>query len=201
MILNVIKIFFLYLFRSLIKVLLFFKYKIKYLSYHLVISFYNKKIKVNLLEHQEYLKKLGADLKQLQQELEPSEFLLRALKKANKCQFIVFDTPDQSGFVQFAYGKKKMMTFDFPVPDEDHSHNQYFLQVIGLLSTIGFERDFTLNNKWPKKKYTYTIFDQPDIKDVMAEFEDEYQAASTLTEAIVTKLFNKNVKDLLIMLG
>jgi hypothetical protein len=73
--------------------------------------------------------------------------------------------------------------------------------VIGLLSTIGFERDFTLNNKWPKKKYTYTIFDQPDIKDVMAEFEDEYQAASTLTEAIVTKLFNKNVKDLLIMLG
>jgi hypothetical protein len=200
MILNVIKLVFLYLLKSFFSVYLFFKYKIKYLSYHLVISIANKKLTINLLEHEAYVKKLERDLKQLQDKLELSQFILQALKKANKCQFIIFDTSDKSGFVQFAYGRK-MLTFDFPAPDQDHVNDQYFLQVIGLLSILGFERDFKLNNKWPRKKYTYTIFDQPDFKDVMAEFIDEYQAASRLTELIVTKLFKKNVKDLTIRLG
>lgn len=200
MMLIALRIAFLYLLRLVARVYLFFKYKIKYINYHLVINFSDKKLKIILLEHQEYLQKLKKELKQLQKELEPSEFLLQALKKSHKCKFIIFNTPDKSGFVQFAFGKK-MMTFDFPVPDNQHFHELYFLQVIGLLSTMGFKRDFMLNNKWPKKQYTYTIFEEPDLNDVMAEFENDFCSASKLTETIITKLFHKNVKDLSIQLG
>lgn len=165
------------------------------IRYHFVAVYANRKFKVMLLKHEEYIEITETTLARMFKSLPREEFIKQALDKTEDCKFIIFFcTNDKMVHVWRGSGK---ILFEFPVIKTKKMQNFKF-RILGQLAEEGFAKNTGVFT-FPEK--TFRINAETGGEVIQANFGKNSETASKFCIDVLTQVFHHNLQDLQYQIG
>lgn len=124
------------------------------------------------ISHYTYASFKEIDFAFLKNEVEPENYILEVLNRAEGCHFIIFQT-DENNFIQF-WTKENSLEFDFPL--NKYNEKQKFENKI-----IKVAKKLNINNS--------KIVDLGKYKTISIDFKNDLDLASNFSNQIFLKVF------------
>lgn len=171
-----------------------------YDRHHLDLSWDENGLKVEWLDHADYLLFKEAELRRLQTELAPEDFIISVLRKAKSCNFIIFDCGDDKRFVQFWLADGNL-TVSWPLIKKNKLH-KYSYAMLGVLNELDITQRLTEVPGSFKTRYQYyELTQEATFEDYKVHFANSYGLAGLFVVKIFTEVFQQGIDKLKFTLG
>lgn len=170
-------------------------------NYHYRVEVNGLRLSIKGQSQEEYLKAKKKELKQLQKQCKPDEFIAQAIRASRKCQFICFNCKDPGRFLQFWLADRNLYG-SWPLA-EGNNLAQSTLAMLGVLNQLNITQNRrVVGELWPFKysvyyqKISYDIFDEYVIY-----FGKDAELLGEFANRVVTEVFGEKLEDLTFRLG
>lgn len=158
---------------------------------HLTIEYVNRKLKVKLQKHDEYVEGVQAILDKAHKKYKADKFISYAIEQSAHCNYITFTGGSGFKFIQFWQGDGKIV-LDYPMTDKNDL-GDYKYQVLGLLAENGF---YKMRSDAKLVDHAFDFETEDDLTIIKANFAGDLELATKFTSTVISEFFKLDLKQI-----
>jgi hypothetical protein len=163
---------------------------------HLIVEYIDRKLKVKLQKHDEYVKGVQAVLDKSHKKYKEDKFVSYAIEQSTHCNYVTFTCGSEFRFLQFWQGDGKII-LDYPMTKQNDL-GDYKYQVLGLLAENGF---YKMRSEGKLLDYFFNFETVEDLFIIKANFARDRELATKFISTVMSEFYKLDLKNIAATVG